>query len=164
MGQRVFALVGVALWISSCGSDDPAVQECTLIGCNSGVSISIPSFALGEPGGLPAGSYEIAIEYDGVVRTCSGDPAERNTPFQCDGDNDLLAYPQDELARRPGGLFLRLDYVTPAAINVVVRRGGAALASAALEPSYTTWYPNGVACGGPCRQAQLELDQSARRP
>lgn len=169
MGQRTLALVGVVLWISSCGSDDPETQTCTAIGCNDGVSISIPSVALGEPGGLSSDLYDIEIEYDGVRRACSGYPAERETPFRCDGANDLRAVVQGGGGTSPGGLLLRLDNVTPETISVVVRRSSnaqasAELASAVLEPAYTTWYPNGPACDAPCRQAHLQLDESARRP
>lgn len=43
------------------------LQDCTLVGCSSGVSITVSS-----EGPLPEGEYRVALLLDGVAHSCRG--------------------------------------------------------------------------------------------
>ncbi len=142
-----FALI-VALSASCSSSDDGDGKGCTLIGCNTGMTVDFSKAA------WPAGDYEVAVELDGKTVTCKSTlPLSCTSSQGCDDIGVLLTESGcalDKSQHKLGGIAI--VNATPGSVKVDVKFGGASIGSGSWSPVWKTTRPNGPDCDPECKQ------------
>lgn len=131
-------LVLIALIFSGCGD----TQECTLIGCDSGVVLSFED-ADGRPitsfkGSVTAGSQVTAIE-------CGPGAEAPSTNYLC----------------RQNELFLRVGPLDEVSLNIQATDADNLAYIGAVGVAFEPQYPNGEACAAACERAHAVVVMDA---
>ncbi|WP_437477465.1 hypothetical protein WME75_28365 [Sorangium sp. So ce1014] len=148
-------------------------KQCTEMGCADGFSIT----AATADKSWAAGEYTLDLVVDGSKVSCAY--SWTNTP-QPGGGVFVRCSPTVSVSIQPvtrctetsdrdsvsqscvpiPGQFTQLLAIqgTPARVDVVARRDGAALGERSFTPGYQTSYPNGEDCAPACRQATQDWE------
>ena len=169
---RLGPLVLAALTIAVTGCIE--THECTAIGCMDQLGVELRT----ATGAWKDGVYELTVRTDDqlagtcILRLPEQEPAPPGKVFGTPCGNDLRfdfsSESQCEMGCNggtcwqkctpiPGKFRSRLTVTgTPAMLEFTLVRDGETLLAQKVEPAYREVYPNGVECGGACRQATLE--------
>lgn len=130
-----------------------AQDGCTEIGCSDGLTILL----VADGDGVTAGVYEVGIDADGIVETCtleiSDDPTVCQGGPPCVPDttcNALVLLDPDET--------IQILIGVAADVTVTVQRDAEPPIEVADAPTYDVISPNGPGCGPACAIGMLEVD------
>ena len=109
---------------------------------------------LAHSSSLPAGEYDFEVTSDGQVASCTATFAAKVPEGTCSSASGIA------VSVTPAGFFSLTVLGAPSSVQVVVRSGGATIASRSYVPAYADARPNGPDCPGACREASdtLTLD------
>jgi hypothetical protein len=153
-------LVTVLLGNGACVDEDDG-GACTTAGCGPSTEVRLTP----ESGVLANGTYLVTVDLDGDEIACSFTlpddlPESGEAGYaECAGDSEILAVLQPNAGANNVVVELYID-AAPQQLGLAVTRDNRSLLSRQLQPTYTTFYPNGPECGPGCPQADLNLTLS----
>jgi hypothetical protein len=130
---------------------------CTLIGCDSGVSVKM----IPPASGFVDGAYTFSWDSDDEQGGCefvlaSGEACSEFEPQPCIVESDC----ETEFMRTADRIIVDIAQ-TPESLHITVELGDRVLIEAEVDPDYATSQPNGDGCDPVCRQATVELPLSS---
>jgi len=137
---------------TGCNDVCALAQQCSEIGCSSGVTVVL----VAQSGTFAAGAYELSALVDDRPEDCTftiaDDPGACAIP-PCVTDSTCNAiYLLGEDPMR-----IELAYGVVALLDVTLTRDATELAHDSFTPAYDVFAPNGPGCGPACAQASVEL-------
>jgi hypothetical protein len=159
----VRACIGVAL-AAACGDDaERDTRVCTAVDCVDGLNISIPGRSVNVPPTLAEGRYALQLVYDGTVVVCQNDWSRTDLAFSCaDPSSNSAAFELGGPDQSPVRVLARIEGRAPEFVDVALLLDGVSIALSHTVPRYRVLYPNGIECGGPCRQGSIEAEIDTR--
>ncbi|HEX2881800.1 MAG TPA: hypothetical protein VHO25_19880 [Polyangiaceae bacterium] len=150
-------MVAVLLSNGACVDEDDG-RACTTMGCGPSTEVRLTP----ESGALADGTYLITVDLDGDEIACSFSlpddlPESGEAGYaECAGDGAIQAVLQPRAGANNVIVELYIG-AAPQELGISVTRDNRSLLSRQLQPSYTTFYPNGPECGPGCPHADLSL-------
>lgn len=144
-------LAAAAVVVTSCNVG----QVCTLVGCSSGVSVTLTSSAWQD------GDYTLELTSDGQREQCSFRVptivnVDSSVPVSCSGGSSRVWL--DVNGRDAHQIVIHASVAAePKVLGLGLSRDGSVVFTHSDMPSYVTSQPNGPDCEPTCRSATLEF-------
>lgn len=135
------AVLALTTGLVACSSG----PECNQLACMTGLEIHVTSRQL-----LAAGTYEIAVEIDGVSGSCRIIFPRTTEVSECDPGLPVSVHWQS------AGFILSV-FARAEAIGVTIRRDGELLGEGTFEPEYRTVQTDRSTCAPTCEIARPEV-------